>query len=78
MKGEQSERALIFAPSGRDAQVASGILAEGGMSASICDELPALVHCLERELAALLSVVELLRAEAQPGPGRAGVVCARC
>jgi signal transduction histidine kinase len=46
LKGELSERALILAPSGRDAVVASEILAEGGMRASICADLAALVECL--------------------------------
>lgn len=47
MKDELSERALILAPSGRDAPVASEILNEGGMRSSTCDDLAALVQCLD-------------------------------
>jgi len=40
-------RALILAPSGRDARVAKGILEESGTDADICDGLPSLVRELE-------------------------------
>ena len=46
MKGELSERALIIAPAGRDAQVASEILGEAGIHGLPCDDLAAMVHCL--------------------------------
>lgn len=42
-----SERALILAPDGRDAFVASRILSEAGLASEICDDLPKLL----RELA---------------------------
>jgi signal transduction histidine kinase/CheY-like chemotaxis protein len=34
-----SERAIILAPQGRDAQIAAGILREGGLTAEICKDL---------------------------------------
>ena len=34
-----SERAVILAPQGRDAQVAANILREGGLTAEICNDL---------------------------------------
>jgi len=41
-------RALILAPSGRDASVAKGVLEELNIDADICDGLPTLVRELER------------------------------
>jgi len=34
-----SERAVILAPQGRDAQVAAKLLREGGLTAEVCDNL---------------------------------------
>ena len=42
--GDLSERALILAPSGRDAAVAVAILGEGGVAAIVCDTLDALLE----------------------------------
>jgi hypothetical protein len=39
-----SERALILAPHGRDADVAAGILREGGLIAEICTDLQKLTE----------------------------------
>ena len=38
-----SQRAVILAPQGRDALIASGILQEGGLAANICNDLHGLV-----------------------------------
>jgi PAS domain S-box-containing protein len=46
-RGPRSERALILAPHGRDAQVAAAILSEGGYSSEIATDLPALRAELE-------------------------------
>jgi len=42
LSGPLSERAIILAPSGRDAEVAALILKEAGLSADICGDLPRL------------------------------------
>lgn len=42
-----SERALIFAPHGRDAEVAAGMLREAGIASHICERLPEFVSELE-------------------------------
>jgi signal transduction histidine kinase/ActR/RegA family two-component response regulator len=42
--GSLSERALVFAPQGRDAFVATRILQEAGLVAEICDSLPDLLE----------------------------------
>ena len=39
-----SERALILAPRGRDAAIASALLQEAGIQADICRDIPALLH----------------------------------
>ncbi len=39
-----SERALILAPRGRDAAIASALLQEAGIRADICRDIPALLH----------------------------------
>ena len=38
-----SQRAVILAPQGRDARIAARILQEGGLTADICNDLPALI-----------------------------------
>ena len=38
-----SQRAVILAPQGRDAHIAARILQEGGLTADICNDLPALI-----------------------------------
>ncbi|MBB3693291.1 ATP-binding protein [Sphingomonas sp. BK580] len=43
-----SERALVLAPRGRDAAVATAMLAEAGLEAGACDTLPGLVAELDR------------------------------
>jgi signal transduction histidine kinase/CheY-like chemotaxis protein len=43
LKDELSERALILAPIGRDAAVASAMLGEAGISAAVCPELTTLL-----------------------------------
>ena len=41
--GASSERAVILAPTGRDAAVAKSLIEEAGFHASVCKDLPALV-----------------------------------
>jgi PAS domain S-box-containing protein len=43
-----SERALVLAPRGRDATVATGMLGEAGLEAAACPSLPALLGELDR------------------------------
>ncbi len=50
-----SERALVLAPSGRDAAIASAMLAEAGVSPTVCADVPAL--CRELEAGAGLALV---------------------
>ena len=50
-----SERALVFAPLGRDAEVARSLLREAGFAAEICSNIAALCH--EMELGAALAIV---------------------
>jgi PAS domain S-box-containing protein len=45
--GASSERAVILAPTGRDAAVAEALIKEAGFHASPCDDLAALVHEIE-------------------------------
>jgi PAS domain S-box-containing protein len=55
-------RALILAPSGRDASVAKGILEETGIDADICDGLSTLVRELERGAGLALVSVDVFTA----------------
>ena len=64
-----SERALIFAPQGRDAFVAARILTEAGLIAEICDDLPNLLSELT-----LGAGVALLTDEAIRGADIGGLV----
>ncbi len=45
--GASSERALILAPTGRDALVAAALIREAGYYANVCGDLPALLHEVE-------------------------------
>jgi len=56
-----SERALILAPHGRDAQIAASVLREAGLLAEICDSLGALQRGLERGAGFALLTEEGLR-----------------
>lgn len=64
MRGDFAERALILAPAGRDAAIASGVLAEAGIRSTICGDIAALLLGLD-EGAGLSIVTEeaLLRAD---------------
>ena len=42
-----SERALILAPVGRDAEIAASMLAEAGLRSQICRDLPALLNGID-------------------------------
>jgi PAS domain S-box-containing protein len=53
--GASSERAVILAPTGRDASVAAGLIREAGYYANICADLAALMH--EVEAGAGLAVI---------------------
>ncbi|HLJ21528.1 MAG TPA: PAS domain S-box protein, partial [Stellaceae bacterium] len=55
-----SERALVLAPRGRDALIASGILREAGLSADPCPSLPALIAELNAGAAFALVTEEAL------------------
>ncbi len=56
-----SERALIFAPQGRDAFVAARILTEAGLIAEICDDLPNLLSELTLGVGVALLTDEAIR-----------------
>jgi PAS domain S-box-containing protein len=45
--GASSERAVVLAPTGRDASVAAGLIKEAGFYANICGDLAALVREIE-------------------------------
>jgi len=53
--GASSERAVILAPTGRDAAVAAALISEAGHDANVCDDLPALQR--EVEAGAGLAVI---------------------
>ena len=55
-----SERALVLAPLGRDAQVAAAILAEAAISTTICADMPQMVAQLDRGAGVGLVVEEAL------------------
>ena len=42
--GASSERAIVLAPTGRDASVAANLIREAGFHADVCSDLDALVH----------------------------------
>ena len=56
-----SERALVLAPRGRDAQIAAKILGEAGISSTICDDLAGLIDALEAGAGLALLVEEVLQ-----------------
>lgn len=58
--GELSERALVLAPSGRDAAVAAAILKEGGMIAVACDTLDDLLSRMAEGAGLAVVVAEAL------------------
>jgi PAS domain S-box-containing protein len=45
--GASSERAVILAPTGRDASVAAGLIKEAGYFANVCVDLAAMMHEIE-------------------------------
>jgi len=55
-----SERALVLAPRGRDAAVASAMLSEGGIEARVCASLPALIAELDAGAAFVLVTEEAI------------------
>jgi len=55
-----SERVLVFAPHGRDAVVAAGILTEGGMETCVCPDLDALCGALDDGAGVAVIVEEAL------------------
>jgi signal transduction histidine kinase/CheY-like chemotaxis protein len=64
VNGDRSERALILAPIGRDAAVASAMLAEAGITAFVCRDLAALAAELHAGVGfALVTEEALLRAD---------------
>ncbi|MCM8737052.1 response regulator [Azospirillum sp. A1-3] len=56
-----TERALILAPHGRDATVASALLGEVGIAAHACPDLPALCTALEEGAGLLILAEEAVR-----------------
>ena len=56
-----SEKALILAPTGRDAPVAAAMLEETGIRSETCTDLPSLVACLEKGAGFALVTEEALR-----------------
>ena len=61
MKPDLSERALILAPFGRDAAVASSLLAEEDIESTICASLPALIDELPKGAGFAVVTEEILR-----------------
>jgi PAS domain S-box-containing protein len=67
MNRSLSERVLILAPHGRDADVAAGMLGEAGLESCICNGLPALLRELEAGAGfAVLTEESLHTADAAP------------
>jgi nitrogen-specific signal transduction histidine kinase/FixJ family two-component response regulator len=60
--GPASERAIILAPNGRDSQLASQILSEGGLAAKICADIPTMSHELGRGAALAVIADEAIHA----------------
>ncbi|HYC75052.1 response regulator [Brevundimonas sp.] len=59
--GDLSERALVLAPTGRDAGIAAAILKEAGVPALVCDTLEALRGRLDQGAGLAVVVEEALR-----------------
>lgn len=55
-----SQRALVLAPLGRDAPIAAAMLAEGGIEATVCPSLPALVQELDNGAAFVVVTEEAI------------------
>ena len=55
-----SERAIVLAPRGRDATIASAMLREAGIEATVCTSLPAVIDELDRGAAFLLVTEEAI------------------
>jgi signal transduction histidine kinase/CheY-like chemotaxis protein len=55
-----SQRALVLAPAGRDAQLAAAILAEAGIEPKICSDLNAVCEALHEGAAVAVAVEEAL------------------
>ena len=45
--GASSERAVILAPTGRDAAIAAALIREAGYVANVCADLAAMIHEIE-------------------------------
>jgi len=54
-------RALILAPSGRNASVAAGLVRQADIDAQVCDDLPGLVDALADDVAFVLITEEAIR-----------------
>ena len=55
-----SERAIVLAPRGRDATIASAMLREAGIEATVCTSLPAVIDEFDRGAAFLLVTEEAI------------------
>ena len=60
MKKPRPERALILAPTGRDSDIAAGVLAEAHMKSLTCDDAEALVTVLSKGAGFVLVTEEAL------------------
>ena len=60
VKQPRPERALILAPTGRDSEIAAGVLAEAGIESVACDSVEALVAELDRGAGFVLVTEEAL------------------
>jgi PAS domain S-box-containing protein len=64
---DRHERILVFAPAGRDAQVAQGILESNGATTSLCHSLPGLLADVERGVGVVIVTEEAIgHADIQP------------
>lgn len=64
---DPAARALLLAPTGRDAEIAAALLVEAGIAASICLSIPALIAELDRE-AGFVVIAEEAIASADVAP----------
>ena len=62
MKTSRSEQALILAPTGRDSEIAAGVLSEAGIESIACNSIEALVGKLARGAGFVLVAEEALMA----------------
>jgi len=70
-KTEPGRHGLVYAPHGRDADIASQLLAEAAVASSVCLDLPTLVEGLTDDASFLVIAIEAVRGvELKPLPDR--------